>query len=268
AGPLHPRVPRGFSAGPMRALSGALYALQSASGVRRWDQYRRGLQLLSAIGDPCRFYLILRNAWDLDRGAYRLYGPAWRGFEPETTTERFAEFFRPRGARSLEQALRAEMRTKMVDDFLLNEDRVSMAHGLEVRVPFLDRDLVRYAATIPAGLKIRRQQTKWLFRRAVAPLLPPRATARAKRGFHFDALDRFRKDLRPLARRVLTRQRVEERGWFDYGFLREILDHPPHPRMRWHYYMLWLALGLEIWARLFLEGDMRRPELELEALFP
>ncbi|MEM6797136.1 MAG: asparagine synthase (glutamine-hydrolyzing), partial [Acidobacteriota bacterium] len=90
AGPLHPRVPRGFSAGPMRALSGALYALQSASGVRRWDQYRRGLQLLSAIGDPCRFYLILRNAWDLDRGAYRLYGPAWRGFEPETTTERFA----------------------------------------------------------------------------------------------------------------------------------------------------------------------------------
>ncbi|MCG8459490.1 MAG: hypothetical protein MI919_24695, partial [Holophagales bacterium] len=60
---------------------------------------------------------------------------------------------------------------------------------------------------------------------------------------------------------------VEERGWFDYGYLRSILDTPAHPRMRWHYFFLWLVMGLEIWARMFLDGNPNAPDLELESHF-
>jgi asparagine synthase (glutamine-hydrolysing) len=72
-------------------------------------------------------------------------------------------------------------------------------------------------------------------------------------------------DLKQVAERVLTRQRVEARGWFNYVYLRRILDHPPSPRLRWHYFLLWLAVGLEIWGQMFLEGNVTQPTLELEA---
>ena len=165
--------------------------------------------------------------------------------------------------------MQAEFDTKMVDDFLLNEDRTSMAHGLEVRVPFLDRELVRFARTID----IRRlspgllTDTKTLFRRAMEPLLPAPTVAKKKWGFTVDPYRQFQKDLRPVAERLLTRERVEARGVFDYGYLRSILDHPPRPRMRWHYFLVWLALGLEIWSQIFLDGGGAEPSLELESYF-
>ena len=161
----------------------------------------------------------------------------------------------------------AEFHTKMVDDFLLSEDRTSMAHGLEVRVPFLDRDLVRFAMSIPVDLKIRRNRTKYIFRKAMAGILPEHAIRKKKWGFTVNSYHQFRKDLKAAAESVLTRERVESRGWFDYKYLRRILDHPPHPRMRWHYFVLWLVLGLEIWARMFLDGDPARPDLRLESHF-
>ncbi|MEW5691903.1 MAG: asparagine synthase C-terminal domain-containing protein [Candidatus Hydrogenedentota bacterium] len=53
----------------------------------------------------------------------------------------------------LEQSLITELNIKLIDDFLLNEDRTSMAHGVEVRVPFLDKDLVKFAFSIPYQYK-------------------------------------------------------------------------------------------------------------------
>jgi hypothetical protein len=70
-----------------------------------------------------------------------------------------------------------------------------------------------------------------------------------------------------VAERVLTRRRVEERGWFNYEYLRRILDHNPDPRLRWHYFYLWLALGFEIWAQMYLEGDPSNPSFDLESYY-
>ena len=222
---------------------------------------------MPAAGDPCLYYSILRNVWDHDSGAFQLYGPALRDAPLEPTRTVFDPFFAPRSLHVLDRALGAEIHTKLVDDFLLNEDRTSMASGLEVRVPFLDRELVRFALAIPADLKMSGNETKSLFREAMAPWLPEATLRKKKWGFTVDPHLQFRKDLKSVAERVLTRRRVEERGWLDYSYLRRILDHPPHPRLRWHYFFLWLALGLEIWARMFLDGDPHDPPLDLEAYF-
>ncbi|MBI5014761.1 MAG: asparagine synthase (glutamine-hydrolyzing) [Deltaproteobacteria bacterium] len=268
ASPWHGRVPASLRTRVLEPLSGALYRAETAAGCLRFDEYRRGAQLMLALGDPRRYYLILRNAWDYDSGAFPLlYGPAWEGRRLEPTRTAFEGYFRQTGQTFLEQALWAELRTKLVDDFLLNEDRTSMANGLEVRVPFLDRDLVRFALGIPGDLKLAHGQTKYIFRKAMEGILPARALHKKKWGFSFNPYWQFQKDLRWVAERVLTRRRVEERGWFNYRYLRAILDHPAHPRLRWHYFFLWLALGLEIWARQFLEGDRGAPPLELEAYF-
>ena len=264
--PLHRLVPDVLMRRLCQPLSRLAFTAQQATGMLQLDEYRRGLQMLLALGDSARYYLILRNTWDYDRGAFaNLYGPAWREQRFDLTHTQFDAYFTPDGHSMLEQVLWAEFHTKLVDDFLMNEDRTSMAHGLEVRVPFLDRDLVRFAFSIPWHLKIKRQQTKYIFRKAMAGLLPDHTLRKQKWGFSFNPYYQFQKDLKRVAERVLTRQRVEARGWFNYAYLRRILGHPPSPRLRWHYFLLWLVVGLEIWGQMFLEGDVRRPTLELEA---
>lgn len=262
---LHNHVAGFLSRGALPWLSGQLYKAQKATGKLSWDEYRRGGQLALALGDPCRYYQILRNVWDFDPGAWQLYGPAWLGRPIEPVDGALRPWFDMLPGQPQEQMLWTELQTKMIDDFLMNEDRTSMANGLEVRVPFLDRDLVNFALTIPAELKMEGNHTKDLFRKAMKGILPPRAIKKKKWGFTFNPYLQFQKDLKDVAGRILTRERVMDRGWFDYKFLKAIMDHPAHPRLRWHYFMLWLALGLEIWARLFLEGDPTAPELNLEA---
>lgn len=265
AADVHGLVPRSVQRRLLAPLSRGLFALQDRPAWRRFDQYRRGLQLGLAAGDPCGYYSILRNVWDHDPGASSRYGPAWDGVEVEPTRAALDPFFQP-GGHPLRQTLDAEMQTKMINDFLLNEDRTSMAHSLEVRVPFLDRELVRFARRVPVDLLAPGRETKAIFRRAMGGLLPEHTLRKKKWGFTVDPYHQFQKDLRTTARRVLTPERIARRGWFDPAYLASILDHPPHPRMRWHYFFLWVAVGLEIWARLFLEGDVAAPRLDLEEL--
>ncbi|MEM1179405.1 MAG: asparagine synthase (glutamine-hydrolyzing) [Acidobacteriota bacterium] len=263
AAPIHGLIPGVLRRALMAPWSRALFRLQDRPAWRRFDQYRRGLQLGLSLGDPCGYYSIVRNVWDGDPRAWNRYGPAWDGVDVEPTRSAIEPFFAG-GMHPLRQVLETELRTKMVNDFLLNEDRTSMAHSLEVRVPFLDRDLVRYAREIPVDLLAPGRETKALFRRAMGGLLPAHTLGKKKWGFTVDPYHQFQKDLRSTARRVLSPERVARRGWFDPAYLQSIVDHPPHPRMRWHYFFLWLALGLEIWARLFLEGDVSSPQLDLE----
>jgi asparagine synthase (glutamine-hydrolysing) len=265
---LHGLVPRSVSRGILSPASRGLFRLQNASGALRLDEYRRAFQLLLSIGDPCQYYLILRNTWDYDRGGFRnLYGPAWEGRDVDRTHTQFDRFFGSSDQTVLEQALWTELHTKLVDDFLLNEDRTSMCHGLEVRVPFLDRDLVQFALTVPVDLRIKGNETKYIFRKAMEGLLPAHALRKKKWGFSFNPYYQFQKDLKFVAERVLTRKRVEERGWFNHDYLQRILDHPPHPRLRWHYFILWLVLGLEIWCRMFLDQSRPQRQPELDAYF-
>lgn len=140
----------------------------------------------------------------------------------------------------------------MVNDYLLVEDRMSMSHSVEERVPFLDLDLVNFAMTIPIEQKIKNNQTKYIFRKAMEAKLPPRITSKKKWGFTVNPYLQFKKDLKTEAEKRLNREFVEKQGIFNYEFLRKIMDHKPHPRMRWHYNFLWIVLGFAHWEELFL----------------
>ncbi|MBI4674107.1 MAG: asparagine synthase (glutamine-hydrolyzing) [Chloroflexi bacterium] len=250
----------------LHPLSRAAFGIENALGAPSLDEYRRAAQLLCALGDIERYYLILRNVWDDDVGMWRnVYGAALRAEHLNATHAAFDPLFVKNGHSALEQVLWAEFHTKMVDDFLLNEDRTSMAHGLEVRVPFLDVELVKFAFSIPVDLKIRGNEPKYIFRRAMQGILPEHALRKPKWGFSFNPYFQFQKDLRTVAEHVLTRERVQELGWFNYAYLRRILEHPPHPRLRWHYFFLWLAVGLHIWHDMFIAGNVRAPEFDLNA---
>lgn len=82
-----------------------------------------------------------------------------------------------------------EMRSTLPDELLMYADKLSMAHGLEARVPFLDKELVEYVERLPAQFKVRNGSRKWIHRRVCAEFLPNEFLRRKKRGFAVNAPD-------------------------------------------------------------------------------
>jgi asparagine synthase (glutamine-hydrolysing) len=82
-----------------------------------------------------------------------------------------------------------EIRSSLPDELLMYADKLSMAHSLEVRVPYLDRTVVEYVQRLGAGLKVRNGTRKWLHRQVCSQLLPSRILKRKKRGFAVNVVD-------------------------------------------------------------------------------
>ncbi len=249
---LHRLLPRH---GASRHLARLVFLLGQRIDDLRLDEYRRGLQMLFSYGNKTHFYSILRNVWDDDDEVYdNVYAPEFRErMRRYHTRELFEHYFEETRKSIVEQSLWAEFNTKLVDDFLLNEDRTSMAHGLEVRVPFLDRDLVRFAFSIPYRFKIRRNITKYIYKKAMRGILPDWVIAKKKWGFAINPYYQFQKDLKQAALDVLTEKRITEQGIFNYAYIHKILHHPISPRLRWHYMYLWQLVGFQLWYELFIE---------------
>jgi asparagine synthase (glutamine-hydrolysing) len=262
--PFHRLMPASFIRRILQPVSNHLMSAQRRSTNMTLDEYRRGAHMLLSLGDKCQYYGIIRNVWDYDAQVWsQLYGPRMLKQKLAPTRTVFEPYFADRHQSFIEQALTAEFQTKLVDDFLLNEDRVSMAHGLEVRVPFLDRDLVSFANKLPVHMKMNGMKTKSIFKKAMRGVLPHFVLHKKKWGFAFNPYYEFQKDLRETAQQVLTPRRVKELGLFNYDFVKKVLEHSPHPRLRWHYFTLWMMLGFHVWHDMFFKAPCCDPSFEL-----
>lgn len=239
--------------------SNILFKLQNNSATLSLDEYRRGIQMLLALGNVEKFYLVVRNTWDYDNPFYKkIYSPAYakEALQLNKVHQYFDEIFtRANDLKALEQVLFVEMQSKMVNDYLLVEDRMSMSNSVEERVPFLDLDLVDFANTIPVHLKIKNNQTKYLFRKTMENHLPPKIITKKKWGFTVNPYLQFKKDLKTVAEKILTKDFVEEQGIFNYDYIQKIMNYPPHPKLRWHYNYLWVVMGIAIWQKMFIDSD-------------
>lgn len=152
-----------------------------------------------------------------------------------------------RGAKALDRLLALNLETYLPDDLLVKADRMSMAHALEVRSPFLDRELVEFTARLPPALKARGLSLKRVLKRSVAGLLPTEILRRPKRGFGVP-LDRwFRSDLASYTDSTLgkgARVREHVRG----EALDELLGEHRAGRGN-HGHALWTLLTLELFLR-------------------
>lgn len=139
-------------------------------------------------------------------------------------------------------------------ELLHAEDRNSMAHSLEARVPFLDYRLVELAYSLDAGELLRRGVTKSAIRRALADVLPPAVAARTdKLGFVTPEAAWLRAGLGDLAADVFASRSFAERGLVDAAAARRRLDDHRAGRVTAGF-ELWRALNVELWAREFLDG--------------
>ncbi len=152
------------------------------------------------------------------------------------------------GAGPLDRLLLLNLRTYLLDDLLPKVDRMSMAHGLEVRAPFLDHEFVELALRLPPRVKVRGLSLKRCLKAAVEDMLPPGLFDRPKRGFGVP-LDRwFREDLAPYVDATLGSSSARLRAHVDGAVLDDLLTQ--HARgERQHGHALWTLLTLEVFLR-------------------
>ncbi len=158
--------------------------------------------------------------------------------------ERLAE-----GARSLGKLNRFlwfDQRYYLSDDILAKVDRMSMAHALEVRPPFLDHEIVDFAAQLPERFKIRGRRQKYLLKRLMRDKLPAEILHRKKMGFDIPAHDWLRRELKPLVLEVLSPSALARTGLFRPGAVEQLMNDHFEGRINIGFH-LWGLMILLLW---------------------
>lgn len=146
----------------------------------------------------------------------------------------------------LNRALFLDQETLLPDQVLRFVDRLSMAHSVEVRPPFLDHRLVEFAATLPGSMKIKDGQTKHILKQALKDLLPPELLNRPKEGFIMPINTWLLGKLWPYVQAVLAPSRLKRHGLFDPGALATLLgQHSSGSHDRGS--QIWNLLAFQLW---------------------
>ena len=156
------------------------------------------------------------------------------------------------GADPLTRMSHADLQTYLVE-LLMKQDQMSMAASIESRVPFLDHQFVERAVAIPPSLKLRGWRTKAVLREALRGLVPDAILTRRKMGFPVPVGGWLRGPFRSVVDELVLGARARARGLFDPAALRHLVDE--HAAGANHGDRLWLLANLEIWQRVFLDGE-------------
>jgi asparagine synthase (glutamine-hydrolysing) len=148
-----------------------------------------------------------------------------------------------------------DLNTYLPLDILTKVDRMTMAHSIEARPPLLDHELVEFAASVPARLRLHEGTTKYLLKQAMRGILPDAIIDRPKQGFAVPLAKWFRGRLAGFARDLLLSETCRSRGIFNTSYIERLLQL--HERGRDLDLQLWTILSFELWCRRFLDAAPR-----------
>jgi asparagine synthase (glutamine-hydrolysing) len=221
----------------------------SLAVTKRWAPHVNGFMEHYSDGEAARYPYIMCQFNPEEKLA--LYSPAMRAAMSDATQSRFRRVLAASTRRSaLGRLLELDWNTYLVDDINVKVDISSMANALEVRCPFLDNDVVEFAARVPLHM-LGLLRGKRLLRRAVHDLVPGPIRRRRKRGFGLPLRKWLTGDLGGLAREVLLDRTARERGLFEQREVARLLgalatSHEAADRV-------WTLLMLELWFREFVD---------------
>jgi asparagine synthase (glutamine-hydrolysing) len=226
-------------------------------------------------------YYVFWNRLISNRDIQHVFQPMWHEVKHVWTRDIFRDVFNEHAADLtrpedyINHSLYFEART-FLHGLLVVEDKLSMAHGLETRVPFLDNDLVDFAICVPVGLKLgnlgevitlnenepgpktrkyfeRTRDGKLLLRRAMQRHIPTQVTEREKQGFSGPDATWFKGESIDYVRELLFRNRPRIYEFFDRGAVKSLVDDHLEGRQNRRLF-IWSLVYFEQWCRTFLDG--------------
>jgi asparagine synthase (glutamine-hydrolysing) len=199
-----------------------------------------------------------------------LYAPALRDeLSSSDASMRHRDSFKQvQDADFLNQMLYVDTKIFMASLNLTYNDKMSMASSVEVRVPFLDRELAEFVAwNVPPHLKLKgffRPTTKYIFRKAMQGVLPREVLQQPKAGFAAPIDYWLAHDLKEMVGDLLSESRLRQRGLFHPQAVRTFIDQHRSGTQDWSM-QIWQFLTLELWMQIFLDGGARQLSANVQA---
>lgn len=159
----------------------------------------------------------------------------------------------PKNEHHLNKALFLEIYTFLVDHNLNYTDKMGMAHGVEIRVPFMDLNLVEFSTQIPTDLKMKGTTTKYILRKVAENYLPMDVIYRPKSGFGAPVESWIRGDLKQFVEQRLSKNNIEKFGVFDYNEIRLMIDNNLKG-IENDSYTIWSLMAIQSWLEQFYES--------------
>ena len=238
-----------------RKLKFKLYNLSSKLNQKN-PITRRVTKLLSGIHLEGDARLINYFRWSRREDINKLYSKEFRSaLNLSNADKTMLEFLKdvPSNASQLDRMLALEQQYFLADHNLLYTDKMSMINGIEVRVPFLDLDLVEFVYDIPDHFKQKGNQGKWILKKALKGILPNEIINRPKSGFGAPLRKWIRADLRELLGDILSFDSLKKRGLFDPNAVHKLIKDNDDGKVDASYTLLSL-LCIEIWCRNFIKN--------------
>lgn len=172
-----------------------------------------------------------------------------------SSSEKILRYFNAENAdHVVDKMLYTDLMTRIPDHLLTIGDRMTMAHSLESRAPLIDYKVVEFAATLPANLKLKGNNLKYLLRQVAARYLPDEIIKLKKQGFRFPLGIWFRTDLKKFLLALFDQSRFVELGLFEKSYIDQLLAEHMSGKVD-HNYRIWVLLNLEYWYRMYFEGE-------------
>jgi asparagine synthase (glutamine-hydrolysing) len=229
-------------------------ALPGARPGRFTALFRNTKKLARSAALPARERYLGFGTYFTETEKAELYGgemrEAAREFDAYSEHRRY--FDRVAGEDFINQMLYVDLKTFLPCLNLTYTDKTSMASSMEVRVPLLDHELIELAARVPARLKLKGLTRKYVLKRAAEAWLPREIIYRKKAGFSAPLRAWLARDLREMVEDMLSETNVRRRGYFDYGFVRRLIDDTRAGRED-NGLKIFQLLTLELWHRAFMD---------------
>ncbi len=244
-------------------LRGAIDGAASGLPVGAGSQFKGFLRLAKKMGRsaslPPRGRFVMNGTYLDEAHRQSLYADPYRNFD--SCADHMATFERVQDADFLHQMLYLDSKIFMPSLNLNYNDKMSMASSVEVRVPFLDKDLAEFAAwKVPPELKLpgprlkdrMRPSTKYILRQAMRDILPTEILRQPKAGFAAPVDYWLANDLREMVDDLLSESRIKSRALFKPAAVRKLVEDHRSGAKGWSM-QIWQFLTLELWMQAFID---------------
>ena len=248
---LIPSLIRQRLIGPILGVVPDSFTYKSLTQKLRWVNQ---ISALSSTGERYAEATLFFRFNEADKRA--LFNESlWRQFRLLNSSSVIVDQYNsPNAVDPVDRMLYADFVTRLPEHSLMLTDRMTMAHSLEARSPFLDHSLVEFMASFPSNFKIRNGELKYVLRQVAADYLPEKIVHREKQGFMFPIAYWFQNDLYDFIKGILLESHFVKEGLFRKDYIADLIESHRNNKVDNHV-RLWMLLNLQLWYLLYIEGQ-------------